>query len=240
MKAWAKTLGTLAGLGTGAPLALAAALYALDGTGDPSEGTATEQHGLAGQHLAFGEGLTLGRVVSSTRSSKPAGPMIVPAASGQLTLAAFEGTRLLEPANIVVFESGAPRAPVLLAAVDDGTPGNSGFAIFRSNAAGSSRAAAAARAGARSLGALTSGAGTISGPSGGGSAFQPDTLHLLQASGSLGNDGSGTGGLPGFGGDGVTLQVAPLPPAILAFLSGLAALFAFRRMRGTPGEPATR
>lgn len=238
MKAWAmKTLGTVAAVGTFAPLALVAAWYALDGNAGPSDSAATEQHGLTGQNVAGNDGLDLIRAISSTKASRAFGQMIVPAASGELTLAAFGDSHMLEPANIIVVGSGAPPVPILLASADDGAPGNSGFGIFRNNAAGSSRAATAPRAG--SLGTMTNGVGMISGPGGGGgSAVRPETLHLLQASGGLGDfaSGPGTGG-PGFGYN-VTLQVTPLPPAILAFLSGLAALFAFRRARGRAAEPA--
>lgn len=233
MKAWAKTLGTVAALGTVAPLALAA----LDGTVAPTEDVGTQQHGLAGQDLAIGGGLELSRVISSTRSTRAAGPMMMPAASGKLTLAAFNGNPLLEPANIFVVESGAPSVPVLLAAADDGAPGNSGFTTFRRDAGNASGSSAAAQSGGRPLGAFASGAGMISGPSGGGSTFQPDALQILQASGTLGDSGSGPG-VPGGWHVGATLHVTPLPPAILAFLSGLAALFAFRRARGRAGEPA--
>jgi hypothetical protein len=267
VKAWAKTLGTFAAVGTLAPLALAAALHVADRTGKDG-GTAdgaAGQHGLAGQPLTLGAGLDFSRAISSTKATQAFGRLIMPAASGQLTLADFENNPLLESTTVVVVESAAPSAPVSLDGGGvEGASGDGGAsAIFASDPAGSSQVTVAALGGGPSLGTLTGGAGMISGPSGGGSAFrpecdhdadgrldcpsgggsafQPETLHLLQASGGLGDSGAGpgTGGPPGYDFD-ATLTVTPLPPAILAFLSGLAALFAFRRVRAKAGEPAIR
>lgn len=238
MKAWVKTVGTVATLGTLAPLALAATWVAIDGrlwNQDIKAGDEAERHALAGR-ASSGDGLLLRRAISSTRSGAPSAQLPVPAASGQLTLAAFEGRGLSDPARVIFVENGGAPGLVLLANAGDGN--SEAFGIFKSRGGNGLRAAAGQRAGGLSLGSMIAGAGVISGSGGGGSGvFPPDALNQLRAAGSLGGTGP-TGGIPGFGGHEVPPQVAPLPPAILAFLSGLAALFAFRRVRGRAAEPA--
>lgn len=239
MKAWVRTAGKVATVGMLAPVALLATWIAVDASlWNAKPGDGADQHAQTGLAMA-GDGLLLRRAVSSTRIGAPSGQPPVPAASGKLTLAAFEGRGLLDPTRILFVENGGVPGLVVLASADD--PGNGqAFGLFRSENANGLHTASARGPGGSSLGSLMRGAGLTAGPGGGGSAiFPPAVLQQLQAAGALGDPGVGnSGGIPGFGGYEVTLEITPLPPAILAFLSGLAALFVFRRTRGRAAEPA--